>query len=567
MGMTTAAQALISPLMGQTAATGGAGQTGSEAPSPDAFAALLALIPGAQPAAVVLAPAAGAAGTGDAEGAIPSAMGNLLDGGAMPMAGAGFPADGANAAGEAVAAQASRRPAPTPGTFGQLLSPAMRGWAAEPSAAPSTGPGTAATDPSQQGDGVSQEVFLRGLPQADAALPQLVALATPDLPGQTQSQTSGQSVSQTANQSNTQTPNAAEDPQSGQAASQNPAVAAVQRTLFSAAAAGIAVAGRGAARERASTELAAAANGQLKTGTDAGSAPLRPGRHQQTTSTLGAGDVGQGSGAAGQGGQAAIGSVTGQADGQASDGALNQATASNTATAAADTLRPAAPDAPRVTPPASLAGDASHRSAQATGTDPALAGTASDTSSSLDSGVSTGQESAPQQSARPEQMLRMPAHHIPVFAMNLMRRFESGARAFQLRLDPPELGKVEVKLTVGPDRSVEAVVSTDRPEALVELQRAARDLAAALQEAGLDLIDGGLSFQLDQSGQDQTGAQDQASPDQSGQSSGQTGRTTSSANAAEAANQPTAPATDISAPRRGGAAHDIWQRARVAVSA
>lgn len=154
----------------------------------------------------------------------------------------------------------------------------------------------------------------------------------------------------------------------------------------------------------------------------------------------------------------------------------------------------------------------------------------------------------------------MPAHHIPVFAMNLLRRFESGARAFQLRLDPPELGKVEVKLTVGPDRSVEALVTTERPEALAELQRAARDLVAALQEAGLDLIDGGLSFQLDQSGQDQAGGQSDRDLSQ-----GSSPAARDSAAATDSVAQPAA--ADTSASRRGGAAHDIWQRARVAVSA
>lgn len=254
-----------------------------------------------------------------------------------------------------------------------------------------------------------------------------------------------------------------------------------------------------------------------------------------------------------------------QPDGQAGEATTAQTAQTAQAGAPTDPVRPAANEAPRAAAPTAVAAaDTGSRAAQAAATDASAVAAATDTSGSAGTGVATGQESAPQNPTRPEQMLRMPAHHIPVFAMNLLRRFEGGARAFQLRLDPPELGKVEVKLTLGPDRSVEAVVTTERPEALAELQRAARDLAAALQEAGLDLIEGGLSFQLDQSGQDQAGGQ---SSDQLAQDQGTTARASAAEPAAgDAARQATA-ATDTSAPRRGGAAHEIWQRARVAVSA
>ena len=98
---------------------------------------------------------------------------------------------------------------------------------------------------------------------------------------------------------------------------------------------------------------------------------------------------------------------------------------------------------------------------------------------------------------------------VAMLAATMMRRLESGSKQFTMRLDPPELGQVEVKLTVGTDKKVRAVVSADRPEALADLVRSARDLTRALLEAGLDLDDNGLTFQMnDQSSGQRQNAHD-----------------------------------------------------------
>lgn len=80
----------------------------------------------------------------------------------------------------------------------------------------------------------------------------------------------------------------------------------------------------------------------------------------------------------------------------------------------------------------------------------------------------------------------------------IIRRFNGQSTTLELRLDPPELGKVEVRLEVSRDHKVTAVVSAESPAALAELARNARDLQQALQSAGLDLSDKGLSFDLKQ---------------------------------------------------------------------
>jgi flagellar hook-length control protein FliK len=119
---------------------------------------------------------------------------------------------------------------------------------------------------------------------------------------------------------------------------------------------------------------------------------------------------------------------------------------------------------------------------------------------------------------------------IPMLAATMMRRLESGSRQFTMRLDPPELGQVEVKLTVAADKKVRAVVSADRPEALADLVRSARELVRALAEAGLDLEDNGLTFQMNDPS---AGGQQRDSHDQQASRTSQGSHDLSSANTAD----------------------------------
>lgn len=90
------------------------------------------------------------------------------------------------------------------------------------------------------------------------------------------------------------------------------------------------------------------------------------------------------------------------------------------------------------------------------------------------------------------------AHQV---AREIVRRFEGGNTRFELRLDPPELGRVEVRLDVSRDHRVTAVIAADSPQALTELARHARELEQMLQGAGLELGDNGLSFDLRERGE------------------------------------------------------------------
>ncbi|PWB62198.1 MAG: flagellar hook-length control protein FliK, partial [Bradyrhizobiaceae bacterium] len=74
-------------------------------------------------------------------------------------------------------------------------------------------------------------------------------------------------------------------------------------------------------------------------------------------------------------------------------------------------------------------------------------------------------------------------------------RVQDGQKSFQIRLDPPELGRVDVRLDVDRGGSVTTRLTVDRVETLDLLRRDSSTLERALQQAGLK-TDGGLEFSL-----------------------------------------------------------------------
>lgn len=83
-------------------------------------------------------------------------------------------------------------------------------------------------------------------------------------------------------------------------------------------------------------------------------------------------------------------------------------------------------------------------------------------------------------------------------AIEIAARSRDGSNQFQIRLDPPELGRIDVKLDVDKSGQVNTHLTVDRPETLDLLQRDARGLERALQQAGLKTGDNGLAFSLRQ---------------------------------------------------------------------
>lgn len=72
----------------------------------------------------------------------------------------------------------------------------------------------------------------------------------------------------------------------------------------------------------------------------------------------------------------------------------------------------------------------------------------------------------------------------------------SGSNQFDIRLDPPELGRIDVRLSVDGSGQVTSHVTVDRPETLTLLQNQQPQLQRALEQAGLKTADNGLQFSL-----------------------------------------------------------------------
>lgn len=90
-------------------------------------------------------------------------------------------------------------------------------------------------------------------------------------------------------------------------------------------------------------------------------------------------------------------------------------------------------------------------------------------------------------------------------AVAIANKAVAGAREFEIRLDPPELGRIEVRMHVDRDGNVTSRLIADRQDTLDLLKRDSSHLERALQDAGLKTSDNGMQFSL----RDQSLAQDQ----------------------------------------------------------
>jgi flagellar hook-length control protein FliK len=86
---------------------------------------------------------------------------------------------------------------------------------------------------------------------------------------------------------------------------------------------------------------------------------------------------------------------------------------------------------------------------------------------------------------------------IPIsgLAVEIVSRAQDGMRRFEIRLDPPELGRIDVRLDVDRGGNVTSRLTVERAETLDLLRRDAPQLERALQHAGLN-TEGGLQFSL-----------------------------------------------------------------------
>jgi flagellar hook-length control protein FliK len=99
-----------------------------------------------------------------------------------------------------------------------------------------------------------------------------------------------------------------------------------------------------------------------------------------------------------------------------------------------------------------------------------------------------------------------PAVPVEAVAVEIATRAGEGRRRFEIRLDPPELGRIDVRLDFARDGQLLARLVVDRAETLDLLRRDSVSLERALESAGLRTEDSGLQMSLRQqsSGQEHT---------------------------------------------------------------
>lgn len=103
-------------------------------------------------------------------------------------------------------------------------------------------------------------------------------------------------------------------------------------------------------------------------------------------------------------------------------------------------------------------------------------------------------------------------------AFHVQRAVQDGNDRVSIQLNPYELGRIDVQLEIGSEGKLRAKVMVENPATLEMLQKDAKNLEKALQEAGLQTDGNSLSFSLQDSGDQAQQRQDQQ--DQSGYGTG-----------------------------------------------
>jgi flagellar hook-length control protein FliK len=100
-------------------------------------------------------------------------------------------------------------------------------------------------------------------------------------------------------------------------------------------------------------------------------------------------------------------------------------------------------------------------------------------------------------------------------ALEIAASVKSGKSRFEIRLDPADLGRIDVRIDIDRNGQVTSHLTVEKPETLSLLRQDAPQLQRALDDAGLKTGSGGLQFSLrDQSSSGQNGGNDPGSNSQ-----------------------------------------------------
>ena len=94
---------------------------------------------------------------------------------------------------------------------------------------------------------------------------------------------------------------------------------------------------------------------------------------------------------------------------------------------------------------------------------------------------------------------------------DLVKKLQAKASKFDLALEPEGMGRVDVKIRIAADGALSAAMSFDNPHTAEALKARSAELRTALEQAGFNLADSGLSFTAGGSGRQASG-QDNSAP-------------------------------------------------------
>ncbi len=133
-----------------------------------------------------------------------------------------------------------------------------------------------------------------------------------------------------------------------------------------------------------------------------------------------------------------------------------------------------------------------------------------DTGATGNAGAPAGAEQAQQAKAagRPAAASRPPSFK-PAVAdqvnVQIIKALKNGVDRINIQLRPAFLGRIDVQMEMAQDGRVIAIITADNKDTLDLLQRDAKDLQKALQDAGLQADSDSLSFNLRGDGNDEAG--------------------------------------------------------------
>jgi len=231
---------------------------------------------------------------------------------------------------------------------------------------------------------------------------------------------------------------------------------------------------------------------------------LQPSAHRETSAPAALAQTPPPQSGANQAAQPASAQNQGSDSGNSSGGHSHGEQTRNSSDGSSSQAAQQSPDSAAMAPPTSSAtssGTIANPAADSTGGISAAAATQNSGTSSAILHVAPASQ-ANVQAAPPD---------INALAINIAAKSQAGAKQFDISLEPTELGRVEVRLTVDSAGNAQAHLVAERPETLQMLQRDSGTLSHALKESGVQLGDNGLQFSLKGQERQGDGAQQGAS--------------------------------------------------------